>query len=131
MLAMGDGNEAITYPHYYTEASRLDYVVEFEREGTYYVWVRGIGWSGSDTLTPGVDGSGWANAANPTGALGVPVLDPATWAWGGSDHLSGARVTIHVPSAGEHTVNLWLREDGVIVDRIVLTTDEDHDPGAR
>lgn len=128
MLADGDGNDAIIYPDYYTEGSRLDYDVEFLRAGTYYVWLRGMAWSGSDTCMPGIDGSGWANAANPSGALGVPVLDPPDWAWGSTDQLSGARVTVHVPSTGTHLVNIWLREDGIILDRILLTTDEGYVP---
>jgi hypothetical protein len=128
MLADGTGNDAIVYPDYYTQGSRLDYDVDFEREGTYYVWVRGMAWSGSDTCMPGIDGSGWANAANPSGALGVPVEDPAAWTWGSTDQLSSARVTVHVPSAGTHMVNIWLREDGVILDRILLTTSEDYVP---
>lgn len=30
---------------------------------------------------------------------------------------------MEITSAGVHTLNLWMREDGAIVDMIVLTTD--------
>lgn len=128
MLAQGGGNDAIMWPDYYSMGSRLDYEVAFDAPGIYYVWIRGMSASGSDTCIPGVDGTGWADAANPAGALGVPPQSPADWAWGGKDHLTFEAIAIYVPSAGMHMVNVWLREDGVILDKILLTTDPDYQP---
>ncbi len=36
--------------------------------------------------------------------------------------------TINIPSTGVHTVNLWMREDAVMVDKLVLTTDATYVP---
>jgi hypothetical protein len=42
--------------------------------------------------------------------------------------MDGPRSTFEVTSVGIHTFNLWMREDGLIVDKIVLTTNPDYVP---
>ena len=37
--------------------------------------------------------------------------------------MDGAVASFDVSSVGEHTLNLWMREDGLEVDKIVLTID--------
>lgn len=128
MLAQGPGISAIMYPDYYTVSSQLDYRLIFPEPGIYFVWIRGVGASGSDTCIPGLDGAGWATQANPSGGLWVPVVTPAGWQWGDTDQLASERVTVAAATSGEHTFNLWLREDGVIVDKILLTTDAGYRP---
>ena len=44
--------------------------------------------------------------------------------------MDGVRATIDVPSPGEHVVNVWMREDGLILDKIVLSPDPDFKPTA-
>ena len=128
MLADGPGNSAIMWPDYYNQSSRLDYQVTLARSGVYQVWIRGMAWSGSDTCIPGLDGTGWAGSANPSGSLWVPVVTPTSWAWGRSDGLSGENVTVAAAEPGPHTFSIWMREDGIIVDKILLTTDPDYVP---
>jgi hypothetical protein len=128
MLADGPGISAIIYPDYYTSSSRLDYDVTLNSAGIYYLWIRGMAWSGSDTCIPGIDGTGWAGNANPSGSLWVPVVDPVAWTWGGADGLSSERITLAASEPGPHTISIWLREDGIIVDKILLTTDVDYVP---
>ncbi len=128
MLADGPGISAITYPAYYTSSSRLDYELTLEASGIYYLWVRGMAWSGSDTCIPGLDGTGWAGNANPGGSLWVPVVQPTGWTWGGADGLSSERVTVAASEPGRHTLSIWLREDGIILDKILLTTDVAYTP---
>jgi hypothetical protein len=129
MLADGPGISAITWPDYYTQSSRLDYDVTLPASGIYYVWIRGMAWSGSDTCIPGIDGTGWAGNANPAGSLWVPVVSPVDWTWGGADGLASEPITV-AGEAGPHTVGIWLREDGIILDKILLTTDGDYVPTA-
>ena len=43
-----------------------------------------------------------------------------TWAWSNAT-MDGVRATIEVPTAGTHTVNVWMREDGFVFDKLVLT----------
>jgi hypothetical protein len=42
--------------------------------------------------------------------------------------FSGPRAAVSVPSAGEHTVHLWMREDGFSLDRLLLTADASYTP---
>lgn len=128
MLADGPGISAITWPDYYTQSSRLDYAVTLASGGIYFVWIRGMAWSGSDTCIPGLDGTGWAGNGNPSGSLWVPVVDPVDWTWGGGDGLTSQRITVAAAAPGAHTLSIWLREDGIIVDKILLTTDVDYVP---
>lgn len=92
---------------------RLDYRVLFVKTGRHYVWVRGHAADGKDdSLHVGVDGREAA------GGTGVTV--GGKWAWTRRT-MAGANSSLEVATAGVHTINLWMREDGAIVDRVVLT----------
>ncbi|UCG55653.1 MAG: SMP-30/gluconolactonase/LRE family protein [Phycisphaerales bacterium] len=38
------------------------------------------------------------------------------------------RPAVYIPSAGIHTLDIWMREDGLKLDRVLLTADPDYDP---
>lgn len=101
---------------------RLDYPVQFSRTGTHYVWVRILGLSNrSNSLYVGLDGD--ISSA-------VPMSQPNTgdsWVWTDLNQ-SGAVATINVPSTGVHTVNVWMRESGTGIDKLLLTTDGSYVP---
>jgi hypothetical protein len=100
---------------------RLDYRVKFTKSGTHYVWVRALGATTSDdSLHVGLDGKAFATAT----AMGdfAPVLG-----WN-NRLMNGSLAMINVPSPGEHTLNLWMREDGVVIDKVVLTTSGSYQP---
>lgn len=102
--------------NYVTRSPRLDYLINFTQTGTYYVWVRGRAASaGDDTLHVGLDG-----AAVPTADRIGRLKGAYGWTNG---TLDGAPATIVVTTPGIHTLNLWMREDGAIVDKLLLTTD--------
>ncbi len=93
-----------------SNAPSLDYDVEFSAAGTFYVWVRGLGVSNGNTLHVGLNGA-------------VPVTSRnidfgTTWDW--SNNAGGSIATLKVPSAGLHTINVYMREDGVAFDKLVL-----------
>jgi hypothetical protein len=75
-----------------------------------------------DSVHIGLDGM----EGKATAALAVP--GPRGWVWAFKT-LEGGAATIEVPSPGLHTVNLWMREDGVIIDRVVLSPDPAYKPG--
>jgi hypothetical protein len=108
-----------------TDGARLDYDVEFNTTGTYYIWVRMRGPSGTDdSVHAGLDG-------NPASYGGGGITDNSgDWVWQNRVGWSadGDRVTVDVNSTGIHTVNVWMREDGTQVDEILLTTDETKTP---
>lgn len=106
---------------------RRDYAINFTTTGTYYVWVRMRGATGNDdSLHVGLDGTlrsfgsqGVALAANERGN--------GDWYWK-ERTAAGMRVTVNVTTPGLHTLNLWMREDGVEVDRFILTRDPAFNP---
>ena len=89
----------------------------FAEAGEYFVWLRGLGVSNGNTAHVGLNGSLRAN--------GVEL--PFDWGWSNTTFRNNT-ASIVVPSAGVHEINLWMREDGVVVDRILLTLDEDFEP---
>lgn len=123
-VSTGDGSTGHTGDH--RNGTRLDYAVDFETTGTYYVYVRmrapstdssesdsvHVGINGTEPVTYGGDG------------LGEDV-GSGSWHWAHgvtSDGTDDDYRTIEVTSSGRHTINLYMREDGTQVDKIVLTT---------
>jgi len=121
MQALPNDDAGTRKTNYAARCPRLDYQINFVRTGTHYVWVRGYGASGNDdSCHVGLDGreintcdnmSGWTNNY--------------TWS---NNTLDGQRGTFEVTPAGIHTLNIWMREDGFIIDKIVLTTNVDFTP---
>jgi len=109
-------NTGITYNTGYVTASpELVYNVQFSTTGTYYVWVRGSAASGNDdSLHAGIDGTGPASADRMSGY-------GTSWSWRRSTKDS-APATVVVSESGLHTIHLWMREDGMRVDKILLRT---------
>lgn len=118
------------YPELLTDSPRLDYKVSFVKSGTHYVWIRGMAPGAAAGTDPGANDSVHAgiNGDNPETARRIDVTFPGdVWALVGTIQ-GGARATIDVPSAGEHTVNIWMREDGFRLDKIIITSVESFTP---
>jgi hypothetical protein len=106
---------------YATSSPRLDFQVTFIRTGIHYVWIRGLGWgSGGDSVHVGLNGQELTTSDHIS-----PFTD--TWTWVNTT-MDGVRATIHVPTIGTHTVNVWMREDGFLFDKLVLTKDATYIP---
>lgn len=96
---------------------RMDFRILFLKPGKYWIWVRGNADSGADdSVHIGLDGHEVRTAS------GFIVPGFKKWGWGNRT-MANAVGTLEVGSAGLHTLNVWMREDGAIVDRIVLTLD--------
>ena len=109
--------------NYTATSPRLDYQVNFVKTGTHYVWIRALGpsWS-SDSLHVGLDGQEVASAAR------LSQLNPlGSWAWSKTTQ-GGTIATLNVTSTGLHTINVWMRESGTVLDKLVLTSDGDYTP---
>ena len=110
-----------------TNGARLDFRVNFTAAGTNYLWLRGgdpNGGGAGDSVHAGIDG-----ALTVVQITGTPTFNvgPPNWNWVGN--INGdTRAFVVVPSAGMHTVSLWMREDGFSVDKLVLTTDAAYVP---
>ncbi len=108
-------------PGYSTSSCRLDYQITFVKTGTYYVWLYCYGATGNDdSCHAGLDG------------LEITTCDTMSgWnvRYGWSNSTSdGPRSTFEVTSVGVHTLNIYMREDGIIVDKALLTTNADYTP---
>jgi hypothetical protein len=100
-----------------TTSPEIQFRVFLEAPGTYHVWLRGLATNGSnDSVHVGLDGAAVATAdrmtLNTTGAF--------TWF---KSTMDGPFATIQVATAGLHTVNVWNRESGFRLDRLLLTSD--------
>jgi len=90
----------------------LIYLARFTNSGAYNFWVRALGANGSDdSVYIGVDG-----AAPQSMSFGAT----AAWVW------QSKRITVGSP--GVHALNVWMREDGAYVDRIVLAANLSYTP---
>ncbi len=99
---------------YATESPRLDFKINFVKTGTHYIWLRAWGAGASDdSCHAGLDNAPASTAHRITGFAGV-----YTWT---NSTAGKAPATLNVGSPGVHTLNIWMSEDGAIIDKIVLT----------
>ena len=112
-----NGGEAVV------ESPRLSYEVNFVKAGTHYVWVKGLGATETDdSIHVGLNGRiSW------TSDKMHKFFTEFDWS-NRTMSSTQPRATIYIPSPGLHTIDLWMREDGFVVDKILLTIDEDYTP---
>jgi poly(beta-D-mannuronate) C5 epimerase len=95
-----------------TNSPGLKYQVQFTHTGTYKFWVRGWAASGSDdSVHVGVDG-----------------LTPQTVSYAVSGAWIWKSGQVVIATVGVHELNLWMREDGAYVDRLLITTNAGYVP---
>lgn len=106
-------------------APELRYRATLQTPGTYYVWVRGVAdgasRGNSDSIHIGLNGQRLTQDGGLTGFGGSP-------GWGRRDTYTGQAVQFDVTSAGVYDINIWAREDGVAIDKIILTQDPGYVP---
>ncbi len=101
---------------YATTSPQLAYLVNFTQTGTHYIWIRAQGTSkGSDSLHAGIDGLEVASAAS------IPVPQVAGYDW-------TVAKTLNVSTPGVHTIDIWMREDGTIIDKLVISPNHSDAP---
>ncbi len=114
-------NGTIIDTGYGLKSPRMDYRVLFVKPGKQFIWVRGIGASGSDdSYHAGIDG-------NETGTCKRISFFTPQWTWSKTT-MEGQAAYFTISEAGEHIVNIWMREDGFIIDKIVITTNPNYTP---
>ena len=99
-----------------TTAAYRSYDVYFATAGTYYLHARMYATgSGDNSFSVGI------NTSEPSSGYNVQTTTYNAWSWANTGNAS-AIVTLNVPSAGLHTIALYVREATCRIDRIVLTT---------
>lgn len=98
-----------------TTSPQVNYSVTFSSPGTYYVWIRGYAGDGASAgVYVGLNGTSPANAR-------IDIQQFNSWAWANTAAGSVTPVSITIPSAGSFTLNLWMRDAWLDIDRILLT----------
>lgn len=121
VLFVGPNTGVNKNANYLTRSPRVDYLLTFPKAGLYYIWIRGIGASGADdSVHIGLDGQAVSTSSR------ISRFGPTlTWS---NRTMDQKRAMLYVPSAGPHRVNVWMREDGFVFDKIVLTTERRYTP---
>ncbi len=107
--------------NYVERSPRLDFEVNFVKTGTHYVWILAYGMDGNaDSMHAGLDGEAIETCDRLSGING-------NYTWSNST-MDPEDSTFEVTSTGLHTLNIWMREDGSVIDKIVLTTNPNYTP---
>jgi hypothetical protein len=117
-MIVEDGTEGTNNENYAAESPGLEFDVNFVKTGTHYVWILAWGPNGSgDSCHAGLDGEEIDTCDRMSGWNGE-------YDWSGSN-MDTSQTFFEVDSVGVHTLNVWMREDGLLIDKIVLTTNPD------
>ena len=95
-----------------------EYWIDFPRGGVYYLWLRGYG------ITGGTSCRVMLNGAAAFDTVAWQLL--GAWQWVGTAQFQ--RMAINIPGAGVNVIGLAGREDGIAIDRLLLTTDPQYSP---
>lgn len=102
-----------------TDGPRLGYNITFSNSGNYTIWLRmSAPNGGSDSVHVGLNG------LPITYGYGASTRTGDVWSWQNSscsvcsDKL---QLEVYVPSEGQHQLHIWMREDGVRIDSIIMT----------
>ncbi len=107
----------------------ISYRIHFQNPGRYYVWLRTFSTNTEDNgVHVGLDGE-W-----PESGQRWQTTQKHAWSWDCRQRTPEVHVGIplqlylDVPTAGEHTFQISMREDGVEIDRWLLARDPDYRP---
>jgi hypothetical protein len=102
----------------------LQYTLTFDTIGTYYVWLRGARANAAgDSVYIALAKQGESPIPSPP----VSGFLPHQWSWS-NQTSSGTPAVVTVDTMGTYTLSVWPREDGVQLDRILITDNELYRP---
>jgi len=103
-----------------TRSPRLDYDIEITQPGTLYIWARVLApTSAENSFHLGDNGVKTADRIN------VPEI--GVWIWKNVAN-DGHRAAVEVNEPRMVTINCWMRESGLCVDKLLLTSDPNYVP---
>jgi hypothetical protein len=104
------------------QSPELLFDINFGQSGSYFLWLRMLSPSYADnSVHAGLDSVVFASSAR------ITYDTYNQWGWTNLN-MDGNRVTLQVNSPGIHRFHLWMREDGALLDRILLTRDANYTP---
>lgn len=120
MQAIADDGD-IVLGEYKTGNAMMRFPISIQTLGTYYIWLR---------VLPVQDGNSvFAGCENQSTRMGVGTNNASTngWVWYGMKN-ERRRAFFEVREPGEKNFAVWMREDGIYIDRILITTDAGYVP---
>ncbi|MCP4360989.1 MAG: hypothetical protein GY796_23530, partial [Chloroflexi bacterium] len=103
------------------DAPILSFPIYSTMPANYTVWIRGMAADAAgDSLHMGLDDQVASTAARLTGFSD-------SWDWA-SLTMNNTQPTLDLTSSGRYTLNVWMREDGLRLDRLLLITDTNYIP---
>ena len=133
MYSLPESGTTIAMPAALTDSPRLSYKISFVKTGTHYFWFRGSD-GGGNSMDAGIDdvdptGTTLDNMDDFAACCGTRAPGGTSWVWvGGIDGTPAGRATFTVATAGVHTIHIWMREDGQIADKLLVTTNANFIP---
>ena len=108
--------------------SRLDYQLEFSKEDSYYVWINMKGNSyGNDSISVG-----WKYENDEY--ISTQKYDSFAWSskgqWEWEPEFTKDPISINASANNVITLSIWMIEDGVMIDEIMITSDASLNPKA-
>lgn len=101
----------------------LQFEVNFTTTGLYNFWSRITSLNTkSNTMHIGVNGEIHADGSTPS------ATTDGSWTWQSDTDRQGVNNQFEILEPGVHTISVWVREDGVLFDKILLTTDSEYTP---
>lgn len=99
----------------------MTYKIKFIQAGQHYIWARASRTGGGDdSYHAGIDGVITDSSLFLT--FHMTDFDYGTWGWIYYRSTAG-QASVHIPSAGVHELNIYIRENGFRIDKILLTED--------
>ncbi|MFN3324128.1 MAG: malectin domain-containing carbohydrate-binding protein [Bryobacteraceae bacterium] len=123
---IGEPNSGTNYTaNFAGSAPEIQYRVTFSTPGTYFIWIRGFAPTyADDSIHIGLNGSPLATGTHITEfSVGTNI-----WSWSNRIYNTATRASLTIPSAGSYIINAWMREDGFLFDKIVLSRDAGYVP---
>ncbi|MEM6631495.1 MAG: heparin lyase I family protein [Bacteroidota bacterium] len=105
-----------------TPGAKLDFKVSFAAAGTYYIWTRMMGSGPADDSFH----AGFNDNPETYGGYGLTTLNHNAWIWVGS--VLGNRVKVSIGTPGTYLFNVWVREDGVAFDKLIISDNPNYLP---
>ena len=102
--------------------ARVSFPIDIQTTGTYAVWVRArAADSAGDSVHIGLDGQVAETSDNLKG------FTTDEWSWSRLT-LDSSNARLDLNSSGTYTLGLFMREDGIRVDKLLLITDTNYIP---
>lgn len=103
------------------DSPMLSFPIYSNLPASFRVWVRGMAPDAAgDSLHVGLNDEPAASTTRLTGFTDE-------WGWA-SLTMDNAQPTLNLAAGGAYTLNLWMREDGLRLDRVLLVTDTNYIP---